>query len=58
MINAHGISIIAKPPANGANNDANNTEATVITGVNLNTQEVVVLITKPFFISLIKSKNG
>ena len=50
--------IIDIPLIIGTNNAANIVVANPTTGANLNTQEVVVLITNSFFISLKKSHNG
>ena len=58
MIKAQGTFTIEIPPAIGTNNAANIVVAKPTTGANLNTQEVVVLITNSFFISLKKSHKG
>ena len=46
------------PVAIGTNSDAASTDDIVTTGAILNTTEVVLLMTKSFFINLIKSYKG
>ena len=58
IINANGTLIIGLPKVNGTKSDAKITDANPTTGANLNTQEVVSLITACFFINLIKSHSG
>ena len=57
-IKPNGISRMALPLASGTKSDAKAIEEKLIIGINLKTQEVVLLYTVSFFINLTKSHNG